>query len=63
MKAKKIQDVEDRKREPEEMSTIGLDIDPNERITSQKQIKKLRKQQDMSANIIKFGKQRLGVHG
>jgi hypothetical protein len=45
------------------MSTIGLEIDPAERITSQKQIIKLRKQLDNKSNVSKFGKQRLGVHG
>ena len=60
---KKIQDAEDRTREIEEESTVGLEINVDEEAKSLKQFKKQRKQKEMGLNMKKFGKQKLGVHG
>lgn len=45
------------------MSTVGLEADLTVKARTYKILKKQRKQTEMSQNVLKFGKQRLGVHG
>lgn len=42
LELKRLQDIEDRKREPEEMSTIGMEINLNEKPATFKQLSKQR---------------------
>lgn len=48
LEARAIQNIEDRRREPEEMSTIGLEIDIEVQPKTLKQLTKQRKQQEVN---------------
>ena len=45
------------------MSTIGLEISTEDQARTLRQLKKQRKQIEISQNNKKFAKQKLGVHG
>lgn len=63
MELKKLKNIEERKLEQEEMSTIGLEVDLDAKPNTIKLLRKQRKQREQKTNLSKFGKQKLGVHG
>lgn len=63
LEARRIEDKEDRVRETEEMSTVGLDLNLDEKANTLRMLKKKRKQIEIKENNSKFGKQKLGMHG
>lgn len=63
LEARRMQDIEDRQREPEEESEIGREADLAQKACSKRQLLKQRKQREMQENSRKFGRVKLGVHG
>ena len=61
--ARRIEDKEDRVRETEEMSTVGLEVSLEEKAKTLRILKQQRKQIEIKENTSKFGKVKLGVHG
>lgn len=63
LEARRNEDIQDRVREPEEMSTVGLEVNLSEKANTLRQLKQSRKAKEMAENSSKFAKQKLGVHG
>lgn len=61
--ARRIEDIEDRVRETEEMSTVGLEVSLEEKAKTLRILKQQKKQIVLKENTSKFGKVKLGVHG